>query len=272
MLNPTSRLPLTTGLLLALLGGQGASASSVLATYDGSLGGVPQDSACWTLTQSGAAPAPFNDGGAVVIGPTSSAGLLHFSHPLPPISFDDGAWITAQVKVTSSGYYAVFPFRRSGYYIQLRDNDGRWAGLGISSDRVLLMTADQNWGDQTFQVDTTAGYRVYALHFAGDDVEALIDGEVVLTAAAGTLEPGEAIAYFGDLSILAGSQTHTAQVEVIGVTACAPADLDCSGLIDGADLGLLLGDWGTNACTADLNGDGIVDGADLGLLLGAWSN
>jgi len=50
-------------------------------------------------------------------------------------------------------------------------------------------------------------------------------------------------------------------------------DLNDDGLVDGADLGLLLGGWGacTSApCVGDLNEDGLVDGADLGLMLGAW--
>ncbi|MFM1937110.1 MAG: hypothetical protein RI990_2069 [Planctomycetota bacterium] len=51
---------------------------------------------------------------------------------------------------------------------------------------------------------------------------------------------------------------------------CA-ADLDCSGTVDGADLGLLLGGWGAPG-PADLNADGVVDGTDLGVLLGAWAN
>ncbi|MFO0875528.1 MAG: hypothetical protein U0575_16405 [Phycisphaerales bacterium] len=46
-------------------------------------------------------------------------------------------------------------------------------------------------------------------------------------------------------------------------------DLNGDGHVDGADLGLLLGAWGT-AGPADLNGDGVTDGADLGLLLGNW--
>jgi hypothetical protein len=53
-----------------------------------------------------------------------------------------------------------------------------------------------------------------------------------------------------------------------GAPAC-PADLDGSGSVDGADLGLLLGNWGAGGAT-DLSGDGTTDGADLGLLLGAW--
>ncbi len=47
-------------------------------------------------------------------------------------------------------------------------------------------------------------------------------------------------------------------------------DLTGDGIVDGADLGRLLGAWGTGAGAADLNQSGLVDGADLGLLLGAW--
>ena len=49
--------------------------------------------------------------------------------------------------------------------------------------------------------------------------------------------------------------------------ACA-ADLDGDGTVGGADLGILLGQWGTPG--VDLDGDGTTNGADLGLLLGAW--
>jgi hypothetical protein len=52
-------------------------------------------------------------------------------------------------------------------------------------------------------------------------------------------------------------------------TAGNPADLDGSGTVDGADLAILLGQWGGPG-TADLDGSGSVDGADLAILLGAW--
>lgn len=48
-----------------------------------------------------------------------------------------------------------------------------------------------------------------------------------------------------------------------------PCDLTGDGQVDGADLGLLLGNWGGSG-VGDLDGDGAVDGADLGQLLGAW--
>lgn len=49
-----------------------------------------------------------------------------------------------------------------------------------------------------------------------------------------------------------------------------PADLNRDGVVDGADLGLLLAAWDSSDEIADLNDDGVVDGADLGLLLAAW--
>lgn len=59
-------------------------------------------------------------------------------------------------------------------------------------------------------------------------------------------------------------------VGTISVTpGCVAADLDCNGSVSGSDLGLLLGQWGSDG-SADLNGDGTVNGSDLGLLLGAW--
>ena len=59
-------------------------------------------------------------------------------------------------------------------------------------------------------------------------------------------------------------------VRVFGAS-CTPAligDLDGNGRVEGVDLGILLGAWGTN--TYDLSGDGIISGPDLGLLLANW--
>ncbi|MFG0257462.1 MAG: hypothetical protein ACF8GE_06135 [Phycisphaerales bacterium JB043] len=47
------------------------------------------------------------------------------------------------------------------------------------------------------------------------------------------------------------------------------ADLNGDGFVDGADLGLLLGQWGSAGAT-DLNSDGTTNGSDLGLLLAQW--
>ncbi|HMN97461.1 MAG TPA: hypothetical protein PKC90_13385, partial [Phycisphaerales bacterium] len=62
----------------------------------------------------------------------------------------------------------------------------------------------------------------------------------------------------------------------IDLTGCAyaapflcPADLNDDGIVDGADLGILLGNWGTMG-VGDIDMDGDIDGADLGLLLGGF--
>jgi hypothetical protein len=50
-----------------------------------------------------------------------------------------------------------------------------------------------------------------------------------------------------------------------------PADLNSSGAVDGADLAILLGQWGAGASSpADLTDDGVVNGGDLAVLLGDW--
>lgn len=51
--------------------------------------------------------------------------------------------------------------------------------------------------------------------------------------------------------------------------ACV-ADLNGDGVVDAADLAILLGSWGPVFSAADLDDDLDVDAADLGILLGAW--
>jgi hypothetical protein len=50
-----------------------------------------------------------------------------------------------------------------------------------------------------------------------------------------------------------------------------PGDLNGDGVVNGDDLGILLGAWGPGTGPADLNLDGSVDGNDLGILLGNWT-
>ena len=51
-----------------------------------------------------------------------------------------------------------------------------------------------------------------------------------------------------------------------------PADLTGDGLVDSADVGVLLAQWGTASTQADINNDGAVDSGDLGVLLSRWTN
>jgi enterochelin esterase-like enzyme len=48
------------------------------------------------------------------------------------------------------------------------------------------------------------------------------------------------------------------------------ADIDCSGAVNGADLGAILANWGPGDGPEDLDGDGVVGGSDLAQLLANW--
>jgi hypothetical protein len=78
--------------------------------------------------------------------------------------------------------------------------------------------------------------------------------------------------------------TNDAFVGVAAASTDAPAEFDCvrpcvvgcpgdvngDGIVNGGDLGALLGAWGTSWPAADLDGDGFVNGGDLGAVLADW--
>ncbi len=81
--------------------------------------------------------------------------------------------------------------------------------------------------------------------------------------------------YAGGTFVTAGGTISLHLARWLGCVVDDPpnADLNGDGVVDGADLGLLLSAWGPcDGCVADLNGDGLVNGADLGLLLNAWGS
>jgi len=77
----------------------------------------------------------------------------------------------------------------------------------------------------------------------------------------------------GTCSRISSGLYHTAAIERSCPTCQASLTGNCR--VDGADLGILLDQWGTcpageTGCSGDLNADGQVNGADLGYLLSAW--
>jgi hypothetical protein len=58
---------------------------------------------------------------------------------------------------------------------------------------------------------------------------------------------------------------------IVGLAACR-SDINGDGVVDTADLGILIGRFGTADPEADVNGDGSVDTADLGILIGEFGS
>ena len=68
-----------------------------------------------------------------------------------------------------------------------------------------------------------------------------------------------------------GTDYMVLRARVFGGSPACAADLDGDGLVEGSDLGIMLGSWGScSGCAADLDGDGLVEGSDLGIMLGSW--
>lgn len=61
-----------------------------------------------------------------------------------------------------------------------------------------------------------------------------------------------------------------AHLDALGTPVVVLGDLTGDGVVNGADLGMLLALWGTPG--GDLDGDGTTSGADLGTLLANWSH
>jgi len=98
---------------------------------------------------------------------------------------------------------------------------------------------------------------------AGEVPEALYVDTLEFVDGASTLNLNGINLYYGELI---GDRS-----QIIDLPAIV-GDFNGDGIVDGDDLGTLLGQWGACPdCAADFNGDGVVDGDDLGTLLGNWS-
>ncbi|MCA9286601.1 MAG: hypothetical protein KDA22_15355 [Phycisphaerales bacterium] len=103
------------------------------------------------------------------------------------------------------------------------------------------------------------------------DGEQLVDlNDFVPDGFEGLLIEAQDINNAGQIAVVA-QVNGIFQSFVMTPTAALVGDLDGNGVVDGADLGLLLAVWGSSGGDADLDGSGTVDGGDLGLLLSNWS-
>jgi len=172
--------------------------------------------------------------------------------------------------------------------------------LELIAERSVLIPGGAYFGTLTFDpplcledIDFSGGETLVVTmttpSFIDGSVEGIPANAGYQLRASGATVPGQSSNTFIRLSCADAAEayvlaetlgaTFTAQwrVDINGnATTCEGGpqpcigDLNADGVVNGADLGLLLGAWGTANPVADINGDGTVNGADLGLLLGAW--
>ncbi|NBP52483.1 MAG: hypothetical protein EBU70_15120, partial [Actinobacteria bacterium] len=140
-----------------------------------------------------------------------------------------------------------------------------WEGFADRCTQAELYVwdvAQSQWGNAAGLV----GQNRYADSWAGNRDEALVAS---IRSNVGNYVAADGTVRFMVYAERVADETFHdyAAVVVTSITpagAC-PGDFDGGGLVDGADLGVLLAQWGAcPGCQPDLNGDGIVDGADLG--------
>ena len=106
---------------------------------------------------------------------------------------------------------------------------------------------------------------------AGAGNEAIYVNSLMVPAGATLVTNG--LKVYTRAATIVGSVSNPADIVVVPGTPPCIADLFGDGIVNGADLGILLANWGacgTGTCAADLNGDGQVNGADLGIVLAGW--
>ena len=83
---------------------------------------------------------------------------------------------------------------------------------------------------------------------------------------------GDVLAVAGQFTAI-GTDTRNriAAFEGCPEVVSTPGDLDGDGVVNAADLSILLSAWGSADPNADIDGNGVVGAADLSVLLGNWS-
>jgi len=169
-------------------------------------------------------------GGFLNQGPTTNSESQYWQSTInsnPAFDFNQGFVLTARLNVVSSSYVETGGIRRSGYYYIFSDTLGRYYQFGIASDRVFFdNTSSAPTGGPAYTLVNTTGFHDYRVVVDSSGARAFFDGaSIALTSAAlgptGVYTPN--VVQFGDVSILAASQTQTQFVRyTAGATTTAP--------------------------------------------------
>ena len=183
-----------------------------------------------------------------------------------------------------SGCYGYFSCINGGHGSGSSDTSFE---LTFSVERTLMVTIDllaycNGFGFSTYAItglssngDLVAEARIMdpkQIYWHQHQDRVLLD--YILTPGTTYTLIGENEAYSNSV-LSPGSGTSSVSEVSASITTrfvVEPGDLNVDGIVDGADLAMLLSSWGACAdCPEDINQDGEVDGADLAYVLGYWT-
>lgn len=279
---PASRVAAWDGVSWSALGGGANSTVYALKTYDDGSGKGPALFMGGVFTSPVPSVARWN--GTVW---DSLPGGIKGNGVYTLTTFDDGSG--SQLYAGGDfGYAGTVPANRVA-----RWNGTAWSALGsgITEEGGVLVDGYGVTALASFDDGTGAGPRLYAggrFKIAGgvpasgfaawngtqwSAPEAGVDDWVLsMVPMAPPLLPGPALAVGGLFLNSPASDSRLALWR--GCPTPTGPDLNADGVVDGGDLAILLGYWGSDGGgfgLGDLDGSGTVDAADLGVLLGAWS-
>jgi len=267
------------------LAGPGVSPANNSAIYKAALNGSP------TLVAREGDPAPTLEidtllGHTTAIGTTPNGGVIMQTDLKGP-------------SITSSNNRAIWRVLGGGPELLARQGDTALPGLttvDILDDSIVQATDD---GHAVLRLRTLPGVSMYAVFSWHEGVglqpiavpsqtftpsgfpalEILGAHYAPASNAPGVTDSDElnSLSHFPIKLNLGADAGQPSQVVVLVddplfAAEPVPGDINDDGVVNGNDLGALLGQWGSCAgCTADFDGDGVVDGDDLGTLLGAWT-
>ncbi|MSR18676.1 MAG: hypothetical protein EXS00_05840 [Phycisphaerales bacterium] len=123
----------------------------------------------------------------------------------------------------------------------------------------------QYWDDSSFALPATATRAVATLYFQTTSREYI---EFLRNSNSTDLAGDIAYNLWAATGKSAPVDMDSVEIQFVPTN---PGDLDGDGFVNGADLAVLLGNWG-NSGAGDFDADGIVGGVDLGTFLAMWGS
>jgi hypothetical protein len=180
----------------------------------------------------------------------------------------------------NSSIYGIFGQCFAGGVRQWGDNGAAVAPLATTYSRTWATAATLNGGIACFYDDSPSATQdnircgiLTAKGTVASTVDVAVNSGVKYRLAAAAAPADGSLLFWQGGASTGASDVYGARMNADGTLGPAPssnpADLNGDGMIDAADLSLLLSNWGGSG-VGDIDGDGSVGAADLSALLAAW--
>lgn len=205
-----------------------------------------------------------------------------FSNVSGAIDFDDTFWSSGLVAADfdRDGDQDMMQACNVGGPLRLLDN--KWGVPGTTNQHLVIQPRMREGGNRfaigaEVKMEAVGGLKQARLITAGNSYFSQEPAEAFF-GLGGVPGSDPHVPYtHANVLVLYPNGTRMAFVNLPGnqIIEVVLGDLNASGVINGLDLALLLGNWGpcrggTIYCPGDFNGDNAVNGLDLALLLGEW--